>query len=637
VDALVKVFILTTCNGPDNLVNTLMVFKTLRVGFPTAKVYVVDNASDPATVPAIEDAAAAVGAEFFRYADRTEHGKFITSIVSNTTGPVTFVDTDVAFWASCEDIDIGDALLGGRYIPKIETPAGTHVARVHPSLLIIPDTQKLWEACRHVADTGFRGIEFKPFESCYYHDDGRTVLVDTCAAVSGALADRVYHFRPADLERYDHLFLGTIPEMLDMLPLHDDTRDVIAVGHTIERPEDLKGLWRQQNGRNFEWQYMSGKIGQVLGVMTAKFREPTSGYEVAHVAIVREDTGTVVYAGPATKVTGDTIFFPGGQVTISVRSTCRAIEHGVVPIEDCGWALHRSWPSADVVASITVGSDTVTGPGDFWIDYETGLLPSRKGWTWASIRMDDGQKIMLYERDGRKELWALDDGLAAPIAYTRDERAITFEGRTLFLRPVAPDQVIIDPFHALTYGEALCHVIEDGAKVGHAYLEVVPDQWGNPRFADTELQMHARWANGDPDAAALLGLLGEGSQLADDIVDRDVPEDEMSGAVTKLMGDMIVRLPANSFYVKHRATLEPVIMSSFLVWDATNEWAKSPRKETQMFAYTFREILGQIIGMVALLVGGFAFARRVTREVHLYYHSNRVESFDTWRKECGHG
>lgn len=148
--------------------------------------------------------------------------------------------------------------------------------------------------------------------------------------------------------------------------------------------------------------------------------------------------------------------------------------------------------------------------------------------------------------------------------------------------------------------------------------------------------MHLRWADGDEDAAALLHLLGEGSQLADDIVDRDIPEDEMSGAVTKLMGDMIVRLPANPFYVRHRATLEPVIMSSFLVWDATNDWAKSPRKETQMFAYTFREILGQIIGMVALLVGGLAFARRVTREVHLYYHSNRVESFDAWRKECGH-
>jgi len=634
----VKVYILTTCNGPDNLTNTLMVFKTLRVGFPTAEVFVVDNASDAAVVPAIEDAATSVGAKFYRYSQRTEHGKFITAVVSTSTGALAFVDTDVAFWASCEGLDIEGALFGGRYIPKIETPTGVHIARVHPSLFIVPDAEKLWEACRHVAETGFRGIEFKPFESCYYVDsDGRTVLVDTCSGVSGALADRAYHFRPVDLERYDHLFLGTIPEMVDALPLHDDTRDVIAVGHTIERPEDLKGLWRQQNGRNFEWQYMSGKVGS-LGVMTARFKEPTAGYEMAHVAIVDEGTARVIYAGPATKVVGDTFHFVGGKVTISVRNTCRVVEHGVAPVDDHGWSLHRSWPSVSANVTVEAEGRRLEDTGcDFWIDYETGLLPSRRGWTWASIRLDDGTKMMLYERSGRSELWELYDGLAIPIEYERLEHAISFEGRTLFLCPVAPGQIISDPFHSLTYGEALCRVIEDGRVVGRAYLEVVPDNWGDPRFSDTERQMHRRWTDGNEDAAALLHLLGEGSQLADDIVDRDIPEDEMSGAVTKLMGDMIVRLPANPFYAKHRATLEPVIMSSFLVWDATNDWAKSPRKETQMFAYTFREILGQIIGMVALLVGGLAFARRVTREVHLYYHSNRVESFEAWRKECGHG
>lgn len=638
MDALVKVYILTTCNGHENLDKTLMVFKTLRVGFPTSEVFVVDNASDPATVPAIEDAAAAVGAEFFRYAERTEHGKFITLLVQSSKGALAIVDTDVAFWASCEDIDMGDALFGGRYIPRIETPEGVHVARIHPSLLLIPDAQKLWEACRHVADTGFKGIEFKPFESCYYVDsDGRTVLVDTCSAVSGALADRAYRFGPAELERYDHVFLGSIPEMVDVLPLHDDTRGVITAGHSIERVEDLKGIWRQQNGRNFEWQYMSGKVGN-LGVMVARFKEPVSGYETAHVSIVDEGTSAVVYAGPATKVIGDTYHVPGGSVTISIRDTCRAVEHGVVPIEDYGWSLHRSWPSASADVTVVAPGFRFRETGaDFWIDYETGLLPSRKGWTWASIRMRDGSKMMLYERSGRKELWALEDGFAIPVDYERHERAIVCEGRTLFLVPVAPNQVVNDPFHSISYEEALCNVVEDGLVVGHAYLETVPNNWGDPRFADTERQMHARWAAGDPDAAAFLSLLGEGSQLADDIADGDIAEDELSGAVMKLMGDMIVRLPSNAFYAKHRATLEPVIMSSFLVWDATNEWAKSPKRETQMFAYTFREILGQVIGMVALIVGGLEFARRVTREVHLYYHSNRVESFDAWRKECGHG
>jgi len=638
MDALVKVFILTTCNAPENLRNTLMVFKTLRVGFPTADVFVVDNFSDSTTIPAIEDAAVSVGASFWRLPGRVEHGRFITDVTSRQQGAVAIVDTDVAFWASCEDIDIGDALFGGRFIPRLETPDGVHVARIHPSLFLVPDAQKLWEACRHVADTGFKGIEFKPFESCYYVDgDGRTVMVDTCAVVSGALADRAYHFGPRELERYDHLFLGTIPEMVDVLPLHEDTRGVIAAGHALERVEDLKGIWRQQNGRNFEWQYMSGKVGR-FGVMTARFKEPVSGYEIAHVAIVDESTATVIYAGPATKVLGDTLSFIGGSVTISVRDTCRAIEHGVVPVEDFGWSLHRSWPSVRADVSIKApGLQFSESDCDLWIDYETGLLPTRKGWTWASIRLANGTKMMLYERSGRAELWELCDGMAVPIEYERLEHAISFEGRTLFLCPVAPGQIVSDPFHALRYQEALCRVMENGCVIGSAYLEVVPDNWGDPRFSDTERDMHLRWANGDPDAAAFLGLVGEGSQLADDIADGEAPEGDVSGAVMKLMSDMVIRLPANDFYTRHRGALEPVIMSSFLVWDATNDWAKSTKRETQMFAYAFREILGQVIGVVALLCGGLAFARRVTREVHLYYHSNRVESFDSWRKECGHG
>ena len=122
MDGLEKGFILTTCMSPSNLDKTLMVFKTLRVGFPTADIYVTDNFSDPAVVPDIEDAAHAAGACFYRLGERTEHGKFIGGVLERHvqigyTDPVAFVDTDMAFWANCEGIDIGDCLFGGRFIP----------------------------------------------------------------------------------------------------------------------------------------------------------------------------------------------------------------------------------------------------------------------------------------------------------------------------------------------------------------------------------------------------------------------------------------------------------------------------------------------------------------------------------------
>lgn len=639
-----KVFILTTCMSPANLDKTLMVFKTLRVGFPTADVYVADNFSDSSVVPDIEDAATRAGAYFYRLLERTEHGKFIGGVLERhvqlgLTDPVVFIDTDMAFWANCEGIDIKGALFGGRFIPKIETPDGIHIARVHPSFFIVPDAKALMEACKDVADSGFQGINFKPFESCYYVDnDGRHVLVDTCSAVTGALGHRAYHFGPAELERYDHIFLGTIPDMVGIVPLHDDTRGVIAVGHELERVEDLKGLWRQQNGRNFEWTYYSGKVGH-LGFMAAKFGDPLSGYSFSHVAIVNEETGRVIHAGPTTKHNGETFLFPGGRLSISVRDSCTAVEHGVAPLGEYGWSLHRSWPSASAVVSIDYDEVRMVAgcATDVWIDYETGLLPSRQGWLWASIRFSDGKKMMLYERSGRKELWDFCDGFVVPVEYERRGFLLMLEDRTLELRPVSPHQQVVDPFHSLTYQEALCRVYDGEKDLGFAYLEIVPDNWGDPALAASEADMHRRWAAGDDEAAALLGLLGEGSQLADDLADGDFTADELSGAVMKLMSDMIVRLPNNGFYARHRGVLEPVLMSSFLVWDATNDWAKSQKRETQMFAYTYREILGQVIGMVALLVGGLGFARRVTREVHLYYHSNRVESFEMWRKECGHG
>lgn len=644
MDGIVKVFILTTCLAPENLDKTLMVFKTVRVGFPTADISVVDNASYASCVPDIEDAAHSVGASFHRLAERTEHGKFMAGVVErgHTLGnhsKIAFVDTDMVFWENCEDIDMGGALFGGRFIPRIETADAVHIARIHPSFLLISDVAQLHAEIEGVSHTWWTSQEFKPFEAHCYVDNGKAVFVDACATLTGAMAYCAYAFGPNELNRYDHLFLGTIPHMVGKLSLPEDIQGVISAGHALERLEDMKGLWRQQNGRNFEWCYMSGRAAH-FGFMTARFKEPTTGYEIGHVCIVDTANGRILFAGPATKIVGDTFVFPDGHLTLSVRDTCRAIEHGVVPLEETGWALHRSWPSAsvDIVSAVVDGKRLGNAMGiEFWIDYETGFLPSRKGWVWASIRLNDGKKLMLYERSGRKELWEFDDTLAIPVEYERHERAVSFDGRTIFLAPVIPNQQVVDPFHSLVYEEALCDVIEDGETIGYAYLETVPDNWGDPRFSVSEWDMHLRWANGDPAAAELLSLFGKGSQLADDIADQGIPADELSEAVMTLMGDMIVRLPNNPFYAKHRATLEPVLMSSFLIWDATNDWCKSPKRETQMFAYTFREILGQVIGMVALLVGGLAFARRVTREVHLYYHSNRVESFDMWRKELGHG
>ncbi len=51
---MINVFILTYCRNTELFYGTELIFKTLRVGFPNAKVTVVDNASIPEVRTEIE-------------------------------------------------------------------------------------------------------------------------------------------------------------------------------------------------------------------------------------------------------------------------------------------------------------------------------------------------------------------------------------------------------------------------------------------------------------------------------------------------------------------------------------------------------------------------------------------------------
>ena len=61
-----NVYILTWCDRIENLYGTTMVFNTLRVGFPTAEIHVVDNASIPGVRPVLRQYAQECNANFTR-------------------------------------------------------------------------------------------------------------------------------------------------------------------------------------------------------------------------------------------------------------------------------------------------------------------------------------------------------------------------------------------------------------------------------------------------------------------------------------------------------------------------------------------------------------------------------------------
>ena len=98
-----NVVIQTYCEHPALAYGALMVFKTLRVGFPTAKILVIDNGSHLDVLPQIEKAALDVGC-LFTPAPRQHFLDFYRWVLfeQTTMNSVVLLDPDVVFWNNVE-------------------------------------------------------------------------------------------------------------------------------------------------------------------------------------------------------------------------------------------------------------------------------------------------------------------------------------------------------------------------------------------------------------------------------------------------------------------------------------------------------------------------------------------------------
>jgi hypothetical protein len=145
-----------------------------------------------------------------------------------------------------------------------------------------------------------------------------------------------------------------------------------------------------------------------------------------------------------------------------------------------------------------------------------------------------------------------------------------------------------------------------------------------------ELQL--KWANGNPDAAAVISTIGQSCQIADDLVDKPDHPDK-SGGMLDLVTLTMGALQTNAFYDKHRLMLQPIVVSSLLYWDLANTLVKSTLPNDLKYAYAYREIIEQVVGIVALLTGGIAHARRSLLEAHAYHHVLNIETFEQFEAE----
>jgi hypothetical protein len=239
------VFILATCRSEELLPYTLLVFKTLRTGFPTAVVHVDGNALPDYAAKAVEEECKRVGASFFN-GDLTIHHSWLQHIVSKETAPLAIVDTDMIFFESVEDWQF-DTALGGARIPEWydEFPGAITRSRLHTSLLFIDPVKVREQVAEYeskYADTVFTP-KVNLFNPLCLPLNGRRYFHDTCSLLYHAIGGT--EFTDAQLDSYFHFNFGTISDLV--LPRLDGAEDMETARTAIfNKPELGRGMWRAQ-------------------------------------------------------------------------------------------------------------------------------------------------------------------------------------------------------------------------------------------------------------------------------------------------------------------------------------------------------------------------------------------------------
>ena len=237
---MIKVIIVVWCQHPTDVDASLLTFRTLRTGFPTAAVTVIDNASIIADQ--VKECCRQNECEYIRRDLDLPHEQLLLEILRHEKAAV-IVDPDIVFWENMERLDFSGYLMAGRRIPAhICELTGCHVVeRLHTSLLWLPDIQRIGQEFRHRApqyDTSWR-----VFAAII---GGRWVRWEPLAGLYHFFRDRAYCFGERELNAYDHMFYGTHLSRVAPCFAPDS---IYTEGPRIAREniQAFRGYWRRQD------------------------------------------------------------------------------------------------------------------------------------------------------------------------------------------------------------------------------------------------------------------------------------------------------------------------------------------------------------------------------------------------------
>lgn len=238
-----KVHILATCRKPELAHMTRLVFKTLRIGFPTSTVTVHLNRDCKKNCPEIVEDCERNGC--FTLDCEIIHHSWIERLVYSQPEPFFILDTDVILYESVENWKFDTALAGAR-IPEWQDEFSKCLtrSRLHTSLLFINPAkvrEQIESFKASVPDT-----EFTPtvnlFNPLILAVDGKPQFYDTCSLLYHAIGGQ--HFSTTQRDAYFHFNFGTIEDMV--LPTLSDEQAMSAQRKQVLENHDLgRGAWRQ--------------------------------------------------------------------------------------------------------------------------------------------------------------------------------------------------------------------------------------------------------------------------------------------------------------------------------------------------------------------------------------------------------
>ena len=109
-------------------------------------------------------------------------------------------------------------------------------------------------------------------------------------------------------------------------------------------------------------------------------------------------------------------------------------------------------------------------------------------------------------------------------------------------------------------------------------------------------------ASGDGFARDYLTMLARITRLIDDIYDQD--HEVTREDLLTVLEFLFIKLPVNSFYIRHQDVLLSQHITMYNAWMAAN-YIEHGDETDRVYAHVWRETVNEVVPVVALLTGGY--------------------------------